>query len=105
MKIKRVYLTEKIVEEGEILIKVGPFSCDKGVLPGQFFEVRWSKGYEPLIPRPFSLFYQDGDKLVFYVKSVGRFTRSLADANLFKEMLVFGPLGKPFPQKEAYLVG
>lgn len=105
MKIERVYFKSRNVDGRDALIKIGPFPQKEDILPGQFFEIKWAGSFNPLIPRPLSLFYRDGEDLFFFVKQVGRFTRSLFKSPLQKEMLVFGPLGVPFPLKEANLIG
>ncbi len=105
MDIERIKIKEKVGEGFLFIVRVGPFSTGTDVQPGQFFELRWTTGFDPFIPRPFSLFTREGDDLLFLVRKSGRFTESLLYSSPDRELLVFGPLGRGFPQKKALLVG
>jgi dihydroorotate dehydrogenase electron transfer subunit len=60
--------------------------------------LRRGDGVGPPIPRPFSLYQQEGRRLVFLIKVIGAGTRALSQAALESEMLVIGPLGNGWPE-------
>ncbi len=51
----------------------------------------------PAIPRPFSLYDQAGDELVFLIKLLGRGTRALGDMQPGARLRLIGPLGNGWP--------
>ena len=63
----------------------------------RFFMLRRLDGTSPLITRPFSIYRQEGDELVFLLKVMGRGTRALADAPPGTRLGVIGPLGNGWP--------
>ncbi len=73
--------------------------------PGQFVMVRCGEGYDPLLPRAFSIYrVRDGDRgpeigLLFEV--VGRGTAWLARRRPGDELALFGPLGHGFSVRPA----
>lgn len=66
--------------------------------PGQFasFRVR-RQAFDPLLRRPMSVAFTDGDRFGVLVQTVGVGSRMLADAPLGEEFDVLGPVGQPFP--------
>lgn len=83
----------------------------KEALPGQFVHIRVGDSYDPLLRRPFSIYYVDknlGSITVFY-KVVGRGTQMLSCIHLEQRLDVMGPLGNSFSIGEgiglAYLIG
>jgi dihydroorotate dehydrogenase electron transfer subunit len=67
---------------------------------GRFYMLRRGDGVGPLIPRPFSLFKQDGRRLIFMIKVIGEGTRALAEAAVGSSMRLIGPLGNGWPKLE-----
>ncbi|MDS1029625.1 dihydroorotate dehydrogenase electron transfer subunit [Bacillota bacterium LX-D] len=67
-------------------------------VPGQFVQVLCSRSYEPLLRRPISLHYIDGEKgqisLLYQVKGKG--TRLLSTMPVNGEIDLIGPLGNGF---------
>ena len=65
--------------------------------PGQFMTLRASRGYDPLLRRPFA-FAHAGDHTVSAIYQVrGSATRALADLAAGALVDAIGPLGRPFP--------
>lgn len=64
---------------------------------GRFYMLRREDGLSPMIPRPFSLYRQDGAQLVFLIKVMGQGTRALAACRPGEELRLIGPLGKGWP--------
>jgi dihydroorotate dehydrogenase electron transfer subunit len=83
------------------------------VRPGQFVMVQPSRGLDPLLRRPFSVFEvlrgADGRARGFSIfnKAVGIGTRLLSDVETGARVSVLGPLGRPFepvdPPAEAWM--
>ncbi len=76
-------------------------------LPGQFLNVRVGTGTDPLIRRPFSIFFQDGRIQELVVRVVGKGTRLLCESQP-GPFDVITPLGRGFTLMEkgrALLVG
>src|SRR5262245_17823222 len=81
--------------------------------PGQFVMVKSSRGSDPLLRRPFSVFEvirSNGrvEGLSLLSKRIGITTRLLFDAVYGDVISCLGPLGRPFdpvqPPKEAWMV-
>ena len=82
--------------------------------PGQFVMVKPSRGLDPLLRRPFSIFeilrHDDGRPRGISIlnKRIGRGTRLLYDAERGARIEVLGPLGRPFepvdPPAEGWMV-
>lgn len=83
---------QKIADEHYLLrIETGP----SAPVPGQFVNIRVGAGMDPLLRRPFSIFdYGDGI-MEIVIRTVGRGTRMLANAEPGPIDLI-GPLGKGF---------
>jgi len=64
--------------------------------PGQFFMVRIGQGYEPLLRRPFSIHWMDGQYLELLYRVVGKGTERMASLGPGQELDLLGPLGKGF---------
>ncbi len=65
------------------------------VRPGQFAMLR-APGPEPLLARPMAYMTADGSRASFGMKVVGRGTALLARTPPGTELVVWGPLGRPF---------
>jgi dihydroorotate dehydrogenase electron transfer subunit len=63
----------------------------------RFFMLRRTDGASPLIPRPFSIYRQEGEELWFLVKVMGRGTQALAQTPPGGELRLIGPLGNGWP--------
>lgn len=83
-----------------VLLRVRPASPFPSLNAGRFFMLRRADGVGPLIPRPFSLFKQDGDEIEFLIKVIGPGTRALAAAAIGSDVTLIGPLGNGWPVLE-----
>jgi len=78
--------------------------------PGQFVHIRVASGWEPLLRRPFSVIRANEAEGSFQVllRTVGRGTQILAEAQPGAEFSIMGPLGNGFalpgPEGEVVLV-
>jgi dihydroorotate dehydrogenase electron transfer subunit len=68
----------------------------RGVLPGQFLNIRVAEGSDPLLRRPFSVYNVDGENLEIVFNVVGRGTSVLRGKSPQDCIDVIGPLGRPF---------
>lgn len=67
------------------------------VIPGQFVNVLPKVGlFDPLLRRPFSVYWTDGDECEIIVQDHGRGTSMLAEAQVGEHIDVLGPLGSPW---------
>ena len=64
--------------------------------PGQFAQLRCGAGWVPLLRRPFSVAWVDGELCTFVFEEVGVGTRLLGDLRPGDELEVLGPLGNGF---------
>lgn len=64
--------------------------------PGQFFMLRIGQGYEPLLRRPFSIYWMEEGYLEILYRVVGRGTELLAFQRPGQKIELLGPLGKGF---------
>ena len=70
---------------------------------GQFVNVLPKVGFgDPMLRRPFSVYWTDGDEAEIIVQAHGRGTGILAETREGEELDVLGPLGKPwmYPSKD-----
>lgn len=65
-------------------------------LPGQFAQLRCGDGFSPLLRRPFSVAWTDGDMAAFVLAPVGAGTRILASLQPGDVLTALGPLGNGF---------
>lgn len=63
----------------------------------RFFMLRRERAGFPLIPRPYSIYKQDGRRLEFLIQTIGRGSRALAEAAPGDEIGLVGPLGNGWP--------
>lgn len=80
----------------ELVLHAPPIAC--GARPGQFVELLFGEGYEPLLRRPFSICRADRDAGTFLVlyRAHGSFTSGLVQKRPGDRISVIGPLGRPF---------
>lgn len=64
--------------------------------PGQFAQLRCGPGPVPLLRRPFSVAWVDGELCTFVFEEVGAGTRLLGRLRAGDELEVLGPLGRGF---------
>jgi dihydroorotate dehydrogenase electron transfer subunit len=84
------------------------------VRPGQFVMVKTSRGLDPLLRRPFSVFEVLRDAngrargFSIFNKAIGTGTRLLSNVETGARLSVLGPLGRPFepvdPPAEAWMI-
>src|SRR3954470_8182012 len=82
--------------------------------PGQFVMIKTSRGQDPLLPRPFSIFEVLRDDagqpagISIFNKRIGAGTTLLSRVESGMRLAVLGPLGRPFepvdPPAEAWMV-
>lgn len=83
------------------LLTVRPEEPLGAIDAGRFFMLRREDGASPAIPRPFSLYRQQGAELTFMIQVLGDGTRALERAPLGGEVRLIGPLGKGWPELPA----
>ena len=73
------------------------FAGDEAIpaTPGEFVMVRGDWGVHPVLPRAFSL-VESGTTGAILVKAIGEGTERLAAMTVGEELVVFGPLGRPY---------
>ena len=64
--------------------------------PGQFLQVRVSKGSHPAMRKPLSVFFTEGDAFGLLVKSAGYGAELMSSWEIGEDIDVIGPLGKGF---------
>lgn len=66
--------------------------------PGQFVNLRVARGTDPMLGRPFGVFYTEPDKGVVEIlfRPTGRGTEMLAGAQVGEKLGIVGPLGHGF---------
>ena len=64
--------------------------------PGQFVHLRVRESHDPLLRRPLSVGFVDGDQIGFLCRVIGHGTRILAQAVPGQTLDLIGPLGNPF---------
>lgn len=90
----------------EITFRASPTAWE-GAEPGQFAMVR-CPGDEPLLARPLAFLSAEVERASFGLKVYGRGSAAIASAPVGTELVMWGPLGKPFtrdPKQRHLLVG
>lgn len=72
--------------------------------PGQFVMIRATKGLDPLLGRPISLYNADEEHTYLLYQKVGRGTEMLQELRAGDEVEVTGPFGNGFPLEDADIV-
>ncbi len=90
-------LSVELCGDDGVILAVEPERELAPVRASRFFMLRRKDRLSPLIPRPFSLYRQQGTRLEFLVKVMGRGTRALADSRPGDELALIGPLGNGWP--------
>jgi dihydroorotate dehydrogenase electron transfer subunit len=72
----------------------------KNIRAGQFLNIRASEGCDPLLRRPFSVYYVEGDRVDIIFNIVGKGTAALAQKARGEMLDVLGPLGVPYHLEE-----
>jgi dihydroorotate dehydrogenase electron transfer subunit len=65
-------------------------------LPGQFVNIKPDKSVDPLLRRPFSVYYTEGDRVQIIFNVIGKGTSVLKHKREGETIDVLGPLGVPF---------
>lgn len=65
--------------------------------PGQFFMLQVSRGVDPLLKRPLSIFSIKTDYIHFLYRIVGRGTECLSNLSKGEVLELIGPLGRHYP--------
>ncbi len=81
------------------LLRLRPEVETPEALPGQFYLLKASKTFDPLLRRPFSIFRQDKETLEFFIQKKGKGTTLLSEIPLGEEVQCIGPLGRGYPVK------
>ncbi len=64
--------------------------------PGQFVTIRVSNSYSPLLRRPFSVYYVEGETFKILYKVIGKGTKKLSTYKANEKLDIIGPLGNCF---------
>lgn len=85
------------IAPGLVVIRFLHAPIASAVLPGQFVNILPKTGFvDPLLRRPFSVYWTDGDECEIIVADHGRGTSLLAQAQVGEHLDVLGPLGRPW---------
>lgn len=79
------------------LLRLAPETPLGPIRASRFFMLRREDGLSPGIPRPFSIYRQEGDEIVFLIKVMGRGTRALSECSPGQRIRLIGPLGNGWP--------
>jgi len=112
---------QKFIEEAQVVekeqlnptyfrIRLNAPRISRHAMAGQFINIRMTHFYDPLLPRPMSIFRRNGDEgwLEVLVRVVGRGSKALSQSEPGDRFTVLGPLGNGFslPKKlPAVLIG
>jgi dihydroorotate dehydrogenase electron transfer subunit len=80
-----------------VILRIRPELEQAPLRAARFFMLRREDALSPAIPRPFSVYRQEGRELEFLIKVMGRGTRALADCTPGTALRAIGPLGNGWP--------
>jgi len=84
------------LNKNTFLLKVKAPQLATAIKPGQFCNIKVSDADYPLLRRPFSVCYTDGDTVYFMFDIQGEGTRILAEKKTGDQLDILGPLGNGF---------
>lgn len=85
------------LNEGVFYLSMEAPSIASRVSPGQFVLVKVSQTMDPILRRPFSVAWVEGEEVGILFSVVGRGTELLSQVKVGDSLSVRGPLGKGFP--------
>ena len=93
--VKHIHFVIEDAEAFHLLILNAPkiASCAK---PGQFLMVKISNNFDPLLRRPFSIFFCEKEKIAILYKVVGKGTKLMTYWKEGDNVNILGPLGNGF---------
>ncbi len=80
-----------------VVLRIRPDVEVPPIRAARFFMLRREDRLSPAIPRPFSLYRQDGNELEFLIKVMGAGTSALAACTPGTPLRIVGPLGNGWP--------
>src|SRR5688572_18407327 len=80
-----------------VILRVRPEQRQPPIHAARFYMLRREDRLSPAIPRPFSLYRQDGEDLEFLIKVMGEGTSALASCTRGTPLRLVGPLGNGWP--------
>jgi dihydroorotate dehydrogenase electron transfer subunit len=80
-----------------VILRIRPETELPPLRAARFFMLRREDALSPAIPRPFSVYRQEGRELEFLIKVMGRGTQALADCTPGTQLRTIGPLGNGWP--------
>jgi dihydroorotate dehydrogenase electron transfer subunit len=91
-----------VLAPGLVTLRFYNPSIARDTLAGQFVNVLPKAGFgDPMLRRPFSVYWTDGEEVEIIVQAHGRGTGILAEAREGEELDVLGPLGRPWMYKSS----
>ncbi len=90
-----VETVEQVADNVYVLTFVSK-SISTSIAPGQFVNVKTDEGIEPLLRRPFSVYYTQGEGVQIIFNVIGKGTAVLRKKRAGETIDVLGPLGVPF---------
>ncbi len=100
---ERSLVTQKrVIAPGLVTLRFSNPSIARETLAGQFVNVLPKVGFgDPMLRRPFSVYWSEGDEAEIIVQAHGRGTGILAETREGEELDILGPLGKPWMYQSA----
>jgi dihydroorotate dehydrogenase electron transfer subunit len=92
----------RVLAPGLVTLRFHNPRVARETLAGQFVNVLPKVGFgDPMLRRPFSVYWTDGEEAEIIVQAHGRGTGILAEAREGEALDVLGPLGRPWMYKSA----
>jgi dihydroorotate dehydrogenase electron transfer subunit len=82
-----------------VILRIRPETELPPLRAARFFMLRREDALSPAIPRPFSVYRQEGRELEFLIKVMGRGTQALADCTPGTQRRPVGPVGSGWPSR------
>lgn len=101
MQLLRPRIIDKIFFSENLFLLVLEYLSTETIKPGQFFAIKVTNSFDPLLRRPFSVFDVQRDSISFLIQVKGKGTKLLKEKKIGDILDILGPLGKPYPAIEA----
>lgn len=86
-----------VLSEGLVVLRFHNPTIARQARAGQFVNVLPKIGLgDPMLRRPFSVYYTEGDQAEIIIQTIGRGTSLIADTRVGDSLDIIGPLGNPW---------
>ncbi|MCS7229589.1 MAG: dihydroorotate dehydrogenase electron transfer subunit [Candidatus Kryptonium sp.] len=96
IKTTALVVSNELVAENIYRMEILAPEISQNAKPGQFINIKVSENFDPLLPRPFSIYNAIEDKIQIIFNAIGKGTKILSTFKAGASINIIGPLGNGF---------